>query len=367
MTLLALPAMQSHFAFTKERSLLGYTAEAAPLEASLEQWIGGRFQTAAENAFNEQIGFRGHLIRAENQLNFSLFGDISSRTQTKIVLGKDHYLYEKAYIDAYNGVDAIAPEILEEKITSLKELQEKAEKKGVAFILLIAPSKASVYPEFIPERYLLKKESRKTTNYEQLIPLLDAYGINYFDANAFLIEQKKERPYDVFSRGGTHWNYYTACFVSKEFVEMLERIAEINLVNVSCDSVVVDTKATGTDRDLTDLTNLIDDSAIDGEIAHPIFHVSAKEGEQAPDILFVGDSFMHTILAIMEHGPMYKSRDLYYYYNTAFKKPENTAVPINRDAIDWERDIFSKDIIVIEVSQTGIPELGFGFIEDAVR
>lgn len=129
----------------------------------------------------------------------------------------------------------------------------------------------------------------------------------------------------------------------------------------------MDTKATGSDRDLTNLTNLWDDSTIDGEIAHPIFHVAAKEGEQSPNILFVGDSFMHTILAIMEHGPMYKSRDLYYYYNTAFKKPENTTVPIDRDAIDWERDIFSKDIIVIEVSQTGIPELGFGFIEDAIK
>ena len=367
MIILIAPVAETQLEFFEPQKLLGYTIDTIKSEITIQNWFSGKLQTYIENKFNENLGFRGHMIKAENQLNFELFREISSGTRAKIILGKNNYLYEKAYIDAFNAVDSIHIEEIEKKVLDLKKLQKKSEQFGAAFVVLIAPSKASVYPEYIPEKHVLEKNEDTKTNYEHLAQLLGKHHINHFDSHAFLVEKKETQEYELFARGGTHWNYYAACLVAEDFTIMLERISNKNLVNVSCDSTAVDNTSVGTDRDLTDLTNLWNDSSIDGRIAHPLFNVKAQEEEYRPDILFVGDSFMHTILAIMEHGPMYKSRELYYYYNTVHSRPENTESTIDRTAINWEKDVFSKDIIVIEVSETGIPELGFGFVEDAIK
>ncbi len=89
------PAAQVYFKFLPEESLKGVVIKTARPAWSWDDWFTGAWQTKAEAWWNQRLGFRGALIKTVNQINFSVFKEISSGGNVKIVLGKNKMLYEK--------------------------------------------------------------------------------------------------------------------------------------------------------------------------------------------------------------------------------------------------------------------------------
>lgn len=371
LSLLYLPGVQMVLRIVPEVELQGVVVESTRPRLTPQAWLSGAFQDQLSQWFEDRLGFRGHLIKTENQLNFSLFHDISAQTKTKIILGKDRYLYEYAYVHNWNGQDilpgAVYVKALEERVRNFKELQEALRKRGITLVLLLSPSKASVYPEFIPTAYHSPLRTQRNTYYARLRPLLDAAGVEYLDAREYFLTHKATSSYPFFTRGGTHWNYYGACLIARELILRLETLQQKDMANLHCEPVIVDNTTYGTDRDLAHLVNIWDDAAFDGPTPHPTITTSGGEKVFKPKILWVGDSFTWTLLSIMDSRGIYQSRNFFYYYNRNSSFPEGKEVALDQAAIDWEKDVFSHNIIIIEASETAIPEFGFGFVEDAFK
>jgi len=358
------PITQTVFKFVPVEELNGVIELVEKPTLSIQKVIEGTFQKQVERWFDSFIGFRGYLVKTDNQINFSLFKEITGSKNVKIVLGKDNYLFEKGYIDSLNKKDIISGEKMDAKVQLLQQLQNELNKIGKSFIFIIAPNKASVLQEYIPERYIDKRRLKEKTNYELAIPFLDKYNINYIDAHKYFVENVDKPKQLFFTRGGTHWNYYGACLISSEITQKTEQNLKKNLVNISCDPPTVDNEPFGTDKDLSRLLNIWNENIINGPTIHPYYQNNATGIEFKPDILMVGDSFAWTIAEIMGATEVFNSMDVYYYYNTSFKYPSNIKIDINKKAINWKDNVLNNDIIIVEVNESGLHDIGFGFVDD---
>ncbi|MCX6296805.1 MAG: hypothetical protein NTX97_12230, partial [Bacteroidetes bacterium] len=203
--LILIPGIQQRFPFFDPAPLNGSFHLAEVPSFSWSTWFSGDFQTKFEKGLEPTIGFHNSFVRLNNQINYSLFNFASARN---VIVGKDHCLYEEYYITSTLGNDYVNEDSIKAKIEKIKFVQDELERRGKHLLILLAPSKASYFPEFIPDRY--HPEIKKTTNYNILCKLLGNSRLNYIDFNSYFLKLKKTSPYPLFSKQGTHWSYYGA-------------------------------------------------------------------------------------------------------------------------------------------------------------
>lgn len=359
------PGLQMAGTFWPEEKLTGAVVEINRPQWSWSVWLSGAWQTNFEQWWNQNLGFRGALIKTVNQINFSVFKEISSGGNVKIVLGKNKMLYEKGYITNYHGRDTVPLSVLEKQVAQLVALQRKLEQKGIVLVVVISPSKARVYPEYLPAAWARKQPATPLTDYERIKPLLAQTSIPLIDSTEFFLTKKSEIPYLLFPEGGTHWSYYSACLVQSEIMRILATQLAKPLRNVDCTPVGVDTQVVGTDRDLSDLLNIWDKTAIVGPTPHPKLAGIGDKNAYAPRVAAIGDSFIWTLAAVAHSARLYAEQDIYYYFESRRRYPA-LPEPQIRDRLDWEKDFFSKDVIIIETNEVAVNTIGFGFVEAAL-
>ena len=334
---------------------------------SLKVFWSGEFQTRMDKWIAANLGLRAAFVRLDNQVNLSAFSEISSKYGSKIILGKDKWLYEKIYIDTLNNRDEVLQDVLEDKVRSLKRLQELLESNGIHFLFLITPSKASIYPEYINGRYTIPKNLKKQTNYDKVVPLLQEHGVRYLDGRRYLSELKGKGLYPVYYKSGTHWSYYSVCLFTLEFISSLENMTKQEMKKFQVDRIRMRKRPFGSDNDLASLANILFGKSLYGKYYYPVTSSVGAEDVVRPRMLFVGGSYVGTLFHYLEHHQVYSERDWYVYYKENATYPAGTFETIDKKNLDLKREILAKDIVVIETNEQQLPLLGFGFIEDALK
>lgn len=366
--LLVAPLAQMKWPLVPEKPLHGVTVPAERPQAGVRSWFEGDFQKQFDNWFSQNIGFRPTLVRTDNQLGLSLFHEVTAHTDDDVILGLENVLYQKSGLDAYNRLDRVPEEQLDETARKIRKLQDGLAGRGIAFVLVVTPSKAEVYPEYIPPSRVLKHRQAEKTNYQAMAPRLRAHGVNLVDAHELFAVAKVAQPYRLFPPGGIHWSLYSAGLVTQALVETLEAIMGKDLVNIRCESVRESDKPRSDqfETDLADLMNVWRFRTADWKYPRPKFARRETGEEYRPNMLIVGDSFSTAFPWIMGQEGVYASLDFYWYYGTKKSLPAGTETPIDRDHLDFEQEVFSKDAIVLEIAEFMIDRVGWGFIDDAL-
>ena len=360
------PIAQRQFTFIPEETLTGVVVAVSRPQWSWTDWLSGKFQTQAELWWNERVGFRGALIKTVNQINFSLFKEISSGGNVKIVLGQNNMLYEKGYITNYHGRDTAPLATLEKQVVNLSLLQKKLKQRGIVFLLVISPSKATVYSEYLPPDLVTKQPGTPLTDYERIRPLLTKAGINLVDSTEFFLVQKTESPYLLFPSGGTHWSYYGACLVQQKIMQTMQEQLRRPVRQLVCEPRVVDTTPIGTDKDLSELMNIWTERVIDGPTPHPLLTTTGTKRAYQPRVAAIGDSFIWTLAGVSHSAQLYGEQDVYYYFETRRRYPAGPESDI-RAKINWSKDFWNKDVIIIEINEVAMNMIGYGFVEAALK
>ncbi len=336
---------------------------------SVKSFWAGEFQTRLDKWISAKVGLRGALVRLDNQINFSFFNEISSKYESKIILGKDRWLYEKGYVASLNHRDEVPQTLLEGKVRSLKKLQALLESNEIHFLFLITPSKATIYPEYIEGKYIIPENSGKESNYEKLVPLLQKYGVQYLDGHQYLLALKKKGPYPVYPASGTHWSLYSSCYFTLELISTLESLTKQKMEKFQVDRIQITNKPISSDKDLASLANILFEKSLFGkEYYYPETSSSVSaENVFRPRMLFVGGSYLVALFYYLEKHQVYSERDYYYYYKQNMKYPAQTFSPIDRKNFDLKKELLGKDIVVVETNEIGLPDLGYGFVEDAIK
>lgn len=336
----------------------------ARVPLTLANLSSGEFQKYIEQLARKTFYFRGYLRRLDNQIDFSLF-----RENKVIVVGKDNWLYEKHYIDAHNARFTADRAHFKATADTLAVLKSKLMPLDTRLLVMITPSKASVYPEYIPNKYLLQLPlARRSENYDLLLLELQNQGIDYIDGRDFLLKLKTAGNHKVFVKGGTHWSHYGACRFTQYFLQYLDAYIGKRLNPLNCDPLRVDQNAFGTDRDLADVLNLIDMNTIRDDVTHPRISYPRESDRQAvfrPKIIYVGGSFIHNIRKITGQS-VFRSSDLYYYNSRVFSTDQDRNGKKTSE-LDIESELRDADILVLEVNEAMLPNIGSGFPDQVIK
>lgn len=107
---------------------------------------------------------------------------------------------------------------------TLEERKYWLKEQGVEFVFVLAPTKALVYPEYLPTNLQNARITNSTTRYEQLTNYLQkASDIHFIDVLPSLLKAKQARSYPLlFYKTDFHWNFYGAFIAYQAIIDQLK-------------------------------------------------------------------------------------------------------------------------------------------------
>ena len=168
----------------------------------------------AEMALQDRLGYRDVLLQANRQIHHQLFGEPPSAFAW---IGRDGWLYLNVS-DPNRGHDD--KPTLDERLSRWAEAYAERAKwcrnNGMEFVVLLAPEKSSVYPEFLTEQQRRSLPAVEVTT--RMKELLRTRGVRCIDPLPELLEAKSRNV--VYHQNDTHWNQAGAqvahCALMKE-------------------------------------------------------------------------------------------------------------------------------------------------------
>lgn len=363
--LTALPYAQTMTHCLPEVASHGAEGRAPQPSYSLKSFWDGTYQEQFEKWLAQKIGFRGAFVRTDNQINYSLFNQFSSHSRFQVVLGKDRYLYGRSYVAAYMKNKPFTDAKIIATVRLLKRLQHELKLRDKGFLLVISPSKASLYEEYLPDGVRRRKD-RSPSNYERIMPLLQSERIQVLDTVSML-KDLKTKGVTAFSRGSTHWTFSCSCLVAAEAMRRFEDQTGERFPAMSCGPLKTHPLPIAQDMDLATLSNLWFPQTFNEPLSYVKPKPSNDGASKIPTMASVGSSFMWSILHYLDAYKVYQERNFYYYFNTKFTYPPTKPRPINRKTFDFEKEILSKDLFLIEVNESVIHSVGFGVLPRLVK
>jgi hypothetical protein len=315
---------------------------------TVRRWWNGSFQSECETWFDDHNAARNFFVRIANQINLSLFREVSYRDRTGLILGKNNSLFLSMYIESYFGRWSVTTPALDRFAADLRLLQDRLRSRGVAFLFLITPSKASVNVEEIPD-YLIPPGPPHPSDYEVLLPLLAKHGVETLDGRALALALKRSGEYPLFPKSGHHWNYYCSLRVSQAVIGRLEELMTKKLNHLRLEKVELRSVPEGGDDDLALQARVFWPSVFYGLYPYPAVTKEPVPGAITPNVYMVGDSFLELPRHWLLDFGIVSDRSRHDWYFT--KK------------VDPERDILSRDVVILGMNEGLLSWLGYGLIE----
>lgn len=174
------------------------------------------FLSELSTYIGDHIAFRHEMITLNSKLNSTLFSVV---TNEDVVQGRDGWLYYSDTLPDYQGTERMSARQCYAAGKTLQLLQEYCEGQGAAFLFTIAPNKNSLYPEYMPGRYVSSEEEG---NAVRLVSVLEQLEVNYADLFAPILAQEEV----LYYRTDSHWNDRGAALAGDVLCEALGRRTE---------------------------------------------------------------------------------------------------------------------------------------------
>ncbi len=354
--LLFVPFLYENCEFIEFKPLAGVYSTTAQPDFKIKEWFEGNYQANYEKYIEHNVGLRNFFVRVKNQFDYSLF-NISNAA--KVIVGKDGYLFEQNYIDAYLGTDFAGEAAISDKVRKIKNVQSALKKKNIDLIVALAPGKASFYPEYIPSQYNLQK--KKSMNYDWILKRSYDAGINVIDLAGYLLSMKQNEQYPLMPKTGIHWSYYGMTFCADTLIKYMENLRQIKMPRLEWSELEVSEIPRDPDNDLGDLMNLLWDISFP-PLAYPKIYFTT-EGKVKPKVLVVGDSYYWNLqnAGIIEN--VFANQDFWYYNYEIYSNRQKQQQTVND--IDFRAEVEKNDFIILLTTDAGTANVGYGFIDKA--
>lgn len=168
-----------------------------------------------EAYYNDNFGFRSQLVRGNNYFQVFLLGSFPAR---HVTVGRSGWLYLPfdGFTDDYGRVAEFDKSIVEYWNTELARRKRLCDSLGIQYVVLIAPNKQSIYPEFLPERQL---KSWDPTIFDRFLKVLPT-DISVVDLRDVLRRAKASEL--VYMKTDSHWNDRGAFIAVNECIRHLQ-------------------------------------------------------------------------------------------------------------------------------------------------
>lgn len=328
-----------------------------------EAWFDGSYQDNFNKYTNDMLNGRDFLIRSYNQYRYNLFDVVNAHGTIE---GKDNVLFQDFYIEALRGLDKVDTSKVNKDVAEFKALQLALKKLNKSLILVIAPGKASVYPEFLPDS--IKIDGNCQTNYSLYTKALSNSNVHYIDLKQFLISKKAEAKYPLFPRCGTHWSGYAVTLVMDTLSKYIESESGYDLVDFKSETgIVTDRDMRFTDDDIGKALNLLVPIK-NWPMYYPNVVFEKSAGKKKPGILTIGDSFNQSFWGFYPYfSELFNEKSRYWYYNKVIGWPDSIQSKyIDVHNLDLYDEIIQRDIIMIVTTEQNLKTFGFDFAHEAL-
>jgi hypothetical protein len=176
--------------------------------------VMGKSLKSGFSRFDDSFPGKARLIATFNHVRYSM-GD---RVFPQVLVGKDGWLEfgAEGSLNDYQNV-SVVPEKLERIHQELEALNQELTRRGITLIVVVAPNKATIYPEKVPEK--LKKIGEQS-RLDGLLKLLKQTNSSYvIDVRPALIQEKQN--HQIYYKTDTHWNSLGAYIAYREIMTAL--------------------------------------------------------------------------------------------------------------------------------------------------
>ena len=363
---LFLPLIQMVKPFVEVGPLFGSIVPTAKDSLTLEAWFDGTYQENRNKYINEQFGFRNTAVRLHNQIAFSLFRKAKANG---VIIGKEDYLYEIKYINAFRGAEEVNQSELDSNLFMLKAIQSKLKEKGVELIVIINPGKASFYPEFIPDEFPIVSNRSYYSEYQKG---LQSQGIQHIDFGKWFREMKGKTPAPLFPKTGIHWSQYGATLAADSLVNYCMRLfgKDMNEFGWNKNDLPLSTTMESVDDDIGLGMNLY--SPIDVlPMAYPRVGVNDKYGVSfgnrgiQPKVAVISDSYFFNLMQLPWAPDIFSELNFYFYNKQLHHLPGGATT--NTDVLSQMQDIEKSNLLFVMATECNMDKLGWGFISNAYK
>ncbi|MBY0531597.1 MAG: hypothetical protein K2P86_06460 [Xanthobacteraceae bacterium] len=362
--LLALPAATAWNLFARSyapkleirigRTLRGVIDPPKPFQWSWQAFASGDNQHAIAYEVTQSIPLRRIFVRVNNQIRYKLFGQFGA---PGVLRGEDGHLIEKAYLDEYCARDLAKMEAPARLWASqLKELQDFIQSRGHAFIYLITPSKAAHFPEAFVNRFSCASAKRdRDGKVPAFAAMLKQAGVNFVDTATLTHSMKGKYEFGMFPQGGVHWNRLAVAYAANAVIAEINRQRKAPPIAALKWSYTVSDNATGEDRDLLDLLNIL---LPQPRYKVPVVRYEPRQcGPEAKlDVAVVGGSFIHALSeTLAKSACLHGMKGYNYLYRGLRGGPDYRPLKGRMTAADIA-PIANADVVILEENESVFPQ-----------
>lgn len=133
-------------------------------------------------------------------------------------IGKDGWMFYEDSFDDFTGDGQYTQSVADNIRGKMSQRVEWLDEQGIKMYFVVAPNKNSVYPEYMPDSYVMGENRR----IDQAINLLEASGVTVIDGRIPLAAAKEADPDRLlYYKMDTHWNNYGGYVVYQALMDRI--------------------------------------------------------------------------------------------------------------------------------------------------
>lgn len=310
------------------------------------------FRKAADDYVADHFPARPHMIGALNRLR--MLAGVSG--SNRVIIGRDGWLFfdDDTHL---GGARGDPPMLMPETRTWLKALAGRTEAlraRGIPYLVVAAPVKETIYPQFAPAWFPGPSPNRPTMRLARLATQTGAGEVLYLHDPVAAATRAGEK---TFSRHDTHWTGYGAYAGYAALVNRLHAMGITDGPKPPSDFVFAQAQGIRRPRDLALMLGVasfvhLDFPHVDnpaGDARMRITFLSEKQDWTAPQVVDTGEVGKPTLLM---------TRDSFSNELLTMLLPHFSRIVLahNQDGA-WRPDLidrFKPDIVITEVVEHGL-------------
>ncbi len=211
---LAAPLVLMSFGAGSGFAALEKRRPAEPPRVSAGAIFDRSFYSRLADFFGDRLPLRVEAVAADAWIDLNVFGDSPS---SEVLLGAEGWLFSRASLTARCSDEASPREV----VATIRKIDKVLRASGRRFLLVVAPNKEAIYPEYLGESSGLaecardfRRELRSRLEQAELAEDLDLWQT--------LVSLKQRVTREIYWPHDTHWTSESALEVTRRIVERLD-------------------------------------------------------------------------------------------------------------------------------------------------
>jgi len=305
-----LPLLQGLFGIFRDKThLKGVFVVPEKPEFVLDSFMTGNFQKRWDKYEDYNFGFRGLFVKMRNSFNYILFKELSV---TDYFFGKNDFIFWRGYPEQTLGIQYNGKETNDATIEKIKFMKNELEKKGVHFLIVVAPSKEFIYPEYLPSEY--NNKYKTPNNYTDFIEGYKKNNIPYIDFCPFFKNFKDTSQFPVFTKTGHHWSIYASSIARDSLLHFIEYHLNKPIPKYRNLGIELSDTARYSDADFEPPLNLFFSLNQPPYFYPKLEMVQSSKKNYHAKIIVIGDSFFEAIYQQSFLPQIFSESSRYWYY-----------------------------------------------------